>query len=152
MCGGRMVLSTGLAKVGTMADASKIVRELADMDDQLRALSDDAFAEKYELLKKQDELRERAAQFAVDADKERSTEVLLSELSGLRSQLAQLDGQKIDLVTQAGFATTSNMGNLGGVSLNAQMTEATGAGRIQVRIGVVKGVLTDRGVEVPEAI
>jgi len=96
-----------------MADASKIVRELADMDDQLRALSDDAFAEKYELLKKQDELRERAAQFAVDADKERSTEVLLSELSGLRSQLAQLDGQKIDLVTQAGFATTSNMGNLG---------------------------------------
>jgi len=34
-----------------MADASEIVRELADVDDQLRALSDDAFAEKYKLLK-----------------------------------------------------------------------------------------------------
>ena len=136
-----------------MVDVSEIARELADVDDQLRALPDDAFAEKYELLKKQDVLRERAAQFAVDADKERSTEVLLSELSGLRSQLAQLDGQKIDLVTQAGggAAGMSNMGNLGGVSLNAQMSEASGASRIQARIGVVKGVLTDRGVEVPAA-
>jgi hypothetical protein len=136
-----------------MVDVSEIARDLADVDDQLRALSDDAFADKYELLKKQDVLRERAAQFAVDADKERSTEVLLSELSGLRSQLAQLDGQKIDLVTQAGGGASGmgNMGNLGGVSLNAQMMEASGAGRIQARIGVVKGVLTDRGVEVPEA-
>jgi len=136
-----------------VVDVSEIARELADVDDQLRALPDDAFAEKYELLKKQDVLRERAAQFAVDADKERSTEVLLSELSGLRSQLAQLDGQKIDLVTQAGggAAGMSNMGNLGGVSLNAQMSEASGASRIQARIGVVKGVLTDRGVEVPAA-
>jgi hypothetical protein len=136
-----------------MSDLSNVTRELAHVEEQLRALPDDAFADKFELLKKQDILRERAAQFAVDADKERSTEVLLSELSGLRSQLAQLDGQKIDLVTQAGGGAVgmSNMGNLGGVSLNAQMTEATGAGRIQARIGVIKGVLTDRGVEVPEA-
>ena len=130
-----------------------MTKDLADVEEQLRALPDDAFADKYELLKKQDELRERAAQFAVDADKERSTDVLLSELSGLRSQLAQLDGQKIDLVVQAGGGAVggSNMGNLGGVSLNAQMTEASGAGRIQARIGVIKGVLTDRDVEVPAA-
>jgi hypothetical protein len=136
-----------------MTDVSEIARDLADVDDKLRALADDAFAEKYELLKKQDELRERAAQFAVDADKERSSDELLSELSGLRSQLQQIEGQKIDLVTQAGGGATgaSNMGNLGGVSLNAQMTEASGAGHIQARIGVIKGVLTDRGIEVPEA-
>jgi predicted naringenin-chalcone synthase len=134
-----------------MSDISSVTEELADVDEQLRALPDDAFADKYELLKKQDVLRERAAQFAVDADKERSTEVLLSELSGLRSQLAQLDSQKIDLVVQAGSGGMSNMGNLGGVALNAQMHEASGASRIQARIGVVKGVLIDRGVEVPEA-
>ena len=136
-----------------MSDISSLTKELADVDEQLRALPDDAFADKYELLKRQDELRERAAQFAVDADKERSTEALLSELSGLRSQLAQLDGQKIDLVVQAGGGAVgmSNMGNLGGVALNARMTEASGTSRIQARIGVIKGVLADRDVEIPEA-
>jgi hypothetical protein len=88
-----------------------------------------------------------------DADKERSTGDLLAELSGLRMQFGQIEGQKIDLVTQAGGGATgaSNMTNLGGVSLNAQMMEASGAGRIQARIGVIKGVLADRGVDVPAA-
>jgi len=118
-----------------LTDVSEVVQKLADVDEQIRSLPDDAFAEKYELLKRQDELREDAAQFAVDGDKERSRAVLLSELSGLRSQLAQIEGQKIDLVTQAGGGATgaSNMTNLGGVSLNAQMSEASGAGRIQSR-------------------
>jgi len=134
-----------------MTDVSEVTRKLADVDEQIRSLPDDAFAEKYELLKKRDQLREDAARFAVDADKERSTTVLLSELSGLRSQLAQIEGQKIDLVTQAGGGApgASNMTNLGGVSLNAQMSAASGAGRIQSRIVVIKGVLADRGVEVP---
>ena len=76
---------------------------------------------------------------------------MLSELSGLRSQLGQIEGQKIDLVTQAGGGApgASNMTNLGGVSLNAQMMEASGASRLKSRVGVVKGVLTDRGVDVP---
>ena len=136
-----------------MGDIAALIRELADVDEQLRSLPDDAFAEKHELLRRQYELRERAAEFAVDRDKARSTPELLSELSGLRSQLAQIEGQRIDLVTQAGGGATgaSNMGNLGGVSLNAQMGEASGAGRIQARIGVIKGVLTDRSVEVPPA-
>lgn len=135
-----------------MPDVSEITRALADVDERLRALPDDEFAEKHRLLKEQDKLRELAAQFAVDADKERSTEDLLSELSGLRSQLGQIEGQSIDLVTQAGggAAGTGNMGNLGGVSLNARMKEASGSGRVQSRIGVIKGILGDRGVDVPE--
>ncbi|MEE8330554.1 MAG: hypothetical protein V3R84_02190 [Acidimicrobiia bacterium] len=40
---------------------------------------------------------------------------------------------------------------MGGVSLNAQLMVAGGAARLQARIGVLKGVLSDRGVEVPEA-
>jgi hypothetical protein len=136
-----------------MDQLSELTRELADLDEQIWALPDDAFAEKHELLKKRDVLRERAAEHAVDADKERSAAELLSELSGLRSQLGQIEGQKIDLVTQAGGGAPGmgNMTNLGGVSLNAQMMEASGAGRIQARIGVIKGVLTDRGVDVPPA-
>ena len=136
-----------------MGDVSNLVKELSEIDDRIRSLPHDAFAEKYELAKEQDRLRERAARSAVDLDKARTAAELLSELSGLRSQLSQIKDQKIDLVTQAGGGAPgmSNMGNLGGVSLNAQMMEASGAGRIQSRIGLIKGVLTDRGIEIPEA-
>jgi hypothetical protein len=132
---------------------SVLIGELAEVNKKIWALPDDASAEKYELSKKRDALREQAEKYAVDADKDRSTVELLSELSGLRLQLGQIEGQKIDLVTQAGGGATgaSNMTNLGGVSLNAQMMEASGAGRLQARIGVIKGVLADRGVDVPTA-
>jgi hypothetical protein len=136
-----------------MDQVTELIRELAEVNEKIWALPDDAFAEKYELLNRRDTLREQAARFAVDADKERSTAELLSELSGLRSQLGEIERQRIDLVTQAGGGApgASNMTNLGGVSLNAQMMEASGVGRIQSRIGVIKGVLADRGVEVPTA-
>ncbi len=136
-----------------MDDLSAITQALADVDEQLRALPDNAFARKYELLTQQDRLRERAAAHAVDADRARPTEDLLAELSGLRFQLAQIESQKIDLVTQAGGGAqgAGNMGNLGGVQLNAQMAEAMGAGKLQARIGVIKGILTDRGTEIPPA-
>ncbi|MEA2000372.1 MAG: hypothetical protein U9N84_00575 [Actinomycetota bacterium] len=127
-----------------------IAARLAAVHDAIHALPDDAFAEKYQLLKEQDKLREEASQYAVDLDVQRSDTDLLSELSGLRSQLRQLEKQKIDLVTQAGSGGRSGeMGNLGGVSLNAQMMEASGANRVQARIGVIKGILTDRGVDIP---
>ena len=136
-----------------MDQISALVRELAEVNKQIWALPDDAFAEKYELQTRRDALRKQAEEYAVDADKERATPDLLAELSGLRMQLAQIEGQKIDLVSQSGGGPgeASNMTNLGGVSLNARMMEASGAGRLQSRIGVIKGVLTDRGVEVPAA-
>ncbi len=135
-----------------MTDGPDISQRLAAVQDSLLALADDAFADKYELLKQQDVLREEAARFAAGQDDERSDQELLSELSGMRSQLAHLEKQKIDLVTQAGGGAMgiNNMGNLGGTSINIGMMEATGGNRIQARIGVIKGVLVDRGVEIPE--
>ncbi len=103
-------------------------------------------------LLEQDKLREEAAQYAVDLEAQRSDADLLSELSGLRSQFRQLEKQKIDLVTQAGAGSrTGEMGNLGGVALNTQMMEAGGGSRLQARIGLIKGILIDRGVAVPPA-
>lgn len=134
-----------------MEPTADLAARLAAVHDALAELPDDAFAERHELLKQQDALREEAAQYAVDLDAARSDEDLLAELSGLRSQLVLLESQKIDLVTQAGAASAGEMGNLGGVALNAQLMEAGGGSRIKARIGVLKGILSDRGVEVPEA-
>jgi len=44
----------------------------------------------------------------------------------------------------------SNKTNLGGVSLNAQIMETSGAGRVLSRIGVIKSVLIDRSEDMPD--
>ncbi len=108
-----------------MEPTNDITTRLAAVHDAIRELPDDAFAEKYQLLKEQDKLREEAAQHAVDLDAQRSDADLLSEVSGLRSQFRLLEKQKIDPVGQAGGARAGEMGNLGGVALNAQMMGAS---------------------------
>ena len=94
-----------------MDDVTELIRELAEVNNQIWALPDDAFAEKYELQQRRDALRRQAEEYAVDADKERATGDLLAELSGLRMQLGQIEGQKIDLVTQAGGGATGASNN-----------------------------------------
>jgi hypothetical protein len=135
-------------------DASHdITRELADIQKQLIELPRDAFAERYELQKRQDDLRAIARSGGNPLDAERKTEELLAELAGLRSQVRSIEKQRIDLVTQAGGggATTSEMGNLGGVQINKGIGDAHGLPRITARIGVIKGILADRGVDAPDA-
>ena len=133
------------------ADRDQLLQELSDVQDRLIALPDDAFAKRYELRCRQDELRDQMASLRVNFDVERSTEDLLSELSGLRSRLGKIEGQRIDMVSQAGGS-----GGLTGAmtpeeGLNRKMDEAAGAGEIQSRIGRIKGILTDRRVAIPEA-
>lgn len=74
-----------------MTPVEVLVRELVAVQDQLIALPDDEFGERFELLRRQDELRFRAAQHAEGADQERPTEDLLAELVGLR--VARADGE-----------------------------------------------------------
>lgn len=134
-----------------MESESDILAQLVAVNDALWALPDDAFSEKFKLLKERDRLREEASKYAVDLDAQRSDADLLAELSGLRSQLKELEKQKIDVVMQAGGGSgTGEMGNLGGVSLNAQVMDAGGGGRIQNRIGIIKGILADRGIDYPD--
>ena len=135
-------------------DASHdITRELADIHKQLIDLPRDAFAERYELQKRQDDLRAIARSSDNPLGAGRATEELLAELAGLRSQVRSIEKQRIDLVTQAGGggATTSEMGNLGGVQINKGIGDAHGLPRITARIGVIKGILADRGVDAPDA-
>ncbi len=133
-------------------EIDELTRKLADIQRQLLDLPDDAFAERFELRKQQDVLRSEAASHAQDLDKARSTPDLLSELSGLRSQMRAIEKQRIDLVMQAGSggASTAEMGNLGGVKINRGIDEALGLPKIKARIGLLKGILTDRGVEIPK--
>lgn len=136
-----------------MSDIGDLVVKLGEVQRKLLELPDDAFAEKYELHNERDALRKQASAHAVDLDKERATSDLLAELAGLRSQMHAVEGQRIDLVTQAGSqgGVSSEMGNLGGVAINRGIDDAMGLPRIKARIGLIKGILIDRDVEIPDA-
>ena len=124
---------------------------LAQIQDALLALPDDAFTEKYELLKERDRLREEAAGYANELEAQRSDAELLAELDALRSQMKALAKQKINLVSQAGGGSDAGeMGNLGAVDINRRMMQASGADQIQARIGQITGILVDRGIEIPD--
>lgn len=135
-----------------MVDSTDITKRLAENQRKLLELPDDAFAEKYDLLKERDALREEAAGLSAAMDSGRTDEELLRELAALRSQVNQIEKQRIDLVMQAGSggAGTSEMGNLGGVKINKGIEDAHGLPKIKARLGVIKGHLIDRGVEIPK--
>jgi len=134
-----------------MDDLFAITRELADIQQQLIELPDDAFEQRYQLRQRQDELRKIARSADSPLDAGRSDAELLAELRALREQMKAIEGQRIDLVGQAGSggASTGEMGNLGGVKLNKQIDDAQGLGKVKARIGVIKGNLTDRAVAIP---
>lgn len=136
----------------TEVDLDQAFRELSDVQDRLNALPTDAFAERYELRCRQDELRVQMASLRVDFDAERSSQDLLSELSGLRSRLAAIEGQRIDMVFQAGGSGAMTGAMTPEEGLNRKMDEAAGAGEIRARIGRIKGILIDRGIDIPEAL
>jgi len=134
-----------------MTSPGDIVRQLSEVQDQLNALPDDAFAQRWELRNRQAELREQARAFSYASDEDKFDEDLLDELRALRERMKMIERQRIDLVGQAGGGSMSGeMGNLGGVKLNRSMDEASGLPKIKARIGAIKGVLIDRGVDIPD--
>jgi hypothetical protein len=132
-----------------MTSPGEIVRLLSEVQDELIALPDDAFAQRWELRKRQDELREQAREFSYPMYEDKFDDELLAELRALREQMKWIEKQRIDLVVQAGSGGVSNMGNLGGVAINKGIDDAQGLPQIKSKIGRIKGILEDRGVTVP---
>jgi len=134
-------------------DVDEIRVRLGEIQTELINLPDDAFGERHRLREEQDRLRTKVRTQAADLDKDRTTEDLLNELGGLRAQMKSIEKMRIDLVMQAGSggATSAEMGNLGGVKINKGIDDAQGLPAIKARIGLIKGILINRDVEVPEA-
>ncbi len=135
-----------------MSDPTELIRKLSDVQDRILALPDDALEQRWELRKEQDELRRQAQEFAYAMDDDKFDDELLSELRALRDQMKAIERQRIDLVGQAGGGSLSGeIGNLGGVKINRGIDDAMGLPAIKERIGVIKGVLVNRGVKIPPA-
>ena len=105
-----------------MSTVETLVRQLSDIQDQLIALPDDAFDQRFELVRRQQELRGQAADHAEGADKERTTEDLLAELASLRFRSEE---QRM-------------------VDTSARSHDIT---RVEGRIARIRGILIERGVD-----
>lgn len=134
-----------------MTDIEHLTRELADLHDRLAELGADDFAERHRLLQRQDAVRAELRSTGKDADLERSDEALLSELAARRAQLAELERQQINMTSQS-------IAGAQGITFSASerriadgLTASLGIPEIQARIGRLKGVLEQRGVEIPKA-
>lgn len=129
----------------------ELLVELAEVQERLIELPSDAFAERYELRGRQYALREQTARFARDWDLDRSSEDLIVELASLQERLAQLDHLKIDVATQHGGGSNADGGDgWGATQLNQGIDAAQGAGDLHARIGRIKAILTDRGIDPDE--
>lgn len=133
-----------------MSDLDRITRRLAAIQDELSKLPDDAFAARMDLRAEQDQLRAYARAYREGIDESRDTDELLAELQQLRRRLAEIDAMKIDMVKQSGSTGPAGADGWGGVQLNQQIDAAQGTEELRKRLGRIKGVLTDRGVDVPE--
>jgi hypothetical protein len=118
---------------------SSILRELAEVQHQLVALSKDAEAQKYDLLARQEELRTRAARLADEVDEASSTQDLLARLANLRWQLRALNRQTGSSL-QRPFAHNQR-GSRPAVGLSS-------SSRIEARIQRILAILGQRGIDV----
>ena len=132
-----------------MTRVESLISELAEVQDRLIALPDDAFAERFELLKRQDRLRQEAAEYTAGVDAERPTEDLLAELAALRLRRDRLESQHVNVMLQASNVDAAGFsGHADAAQANRQMDAAQGLPQLVSRIGRIKGILGDRGVDV----
>ena len=129
-----------------MQDLDEVNRELLEVIDALNNTPSDQFAARHALRTRQDELRELAAGFRVDADEQRSTQELRIELAARESQLNAIYGSGLDLVTQSGGGsrTGGSYTSAGEAGINSQIREASGGGEVTARIHRLREILAAR--------
>ena len=129
-----------------MDSMDQLRQELAEIQEKLIELPSDAFAERYELRTRQDELRDKVASFSQDRDADRSDQELLEELSALHTRHKQIVRSRIDLVGQSsgGSGAGPGAGAYGVDDINRGIAAAAGASEIEARITRIKSILADR--------
>ncbi|KAA3638479.1 MAG: hypothetical protein DWP92_06035 [Armatimonadetes bacterium] len=133
-----------------MRTLEEINRDLGSVLDAMIALDDDDFAKRYELLKRQDELRVEAGRFQTDFDEQRPTQDVMDELRSMRKQ------RDAEVKNQAGRNMMSGPGGSGSAAgaVSAEMVELTLKAKaaspldgLNTRIAALESILLARGVD-----
>lgn len=130
-----------------MERLEEINKRLAEIQDELLALSDDDFATKNALQSERDKLRDEATEYRKDPDQDRPSSELIEELKARRSQLGSIAKKYVSAAKQAdgSFAGTGSGGAGDSISINKGIDEATGRAAVERRIAALEAILTKRG-------
>jgi hypothetical protein len=126
-----------------MSSVEDVARRLAAIIDELALLPDGPSPERFHLLQERYALRDEAAQLTLDADAERSTE-------SLETELVSLKGRRRSLVNATGGYVTGGSGDSAGrtgaafTSIRGQVGSAGGVEQLTVRISRIEDVLAAR--------
>ncbi len=133
-----------------MGALDEVVKRLADVTDELLALDDGDFANRFRLETERDLLRAQASEFHQRKDEGRSTEQLRAELAARRKQLQKIRDGLVNRARQASSASGRGGGGeraLGagkGGTINNAINQAQGADSIEARIAEIEQELANR--------
>ncbi len=130
-----------------MERLQEINKRLGEIQDELLALSDDDFARRNALAMERDRLRDEAATFVVDRDKDRPSSELIAELKAKRSQLGSIARKYVAGAkqTDGSFAGTGSGGAAGTIGINKAIDDSTGRAAVELRIAQLETILKERG-------
>jgi len=133
--------------MGEELTLEELNRRLAAIQDRLLELADDDFAEKFQLQKERDRLRDLAGRFAQDRDARRSTEELVAELEARRSALEAFRKQMTEgaKFASAGLTPGAWEGPADSTAINEAMKGAHDVEELMRRIAELEEVLVSRG-------
>ena len=129
-----------------MGEIDDVRAALASIQDDLLALRDDEWGEKFRLIARRDELRSQVREAGVVAELQRPDEDILYELKARRSKMAELEKQQINMISQSVWTFSAEDWDV-----SRQLDDALGIESVQSRIERLKSILDDRGVEYPAA-
>lgn len=124
-----------------MEELDQVLAEMGRVMDELAALEDDAFDQRFRLLQEQKRLRVRAAELREGAPVNR--EALEAELASLVDRWDAIQEQRIDVVLQSGGGSQGGDAFSGAyaVRMNQEIDQALGRDRIESRIAEIRRLL-----------
>lgn len=127
----------------SVSGVEEIALRLAAIQGELAALPEGPSAERYQLLKERDGLRQAASQYAVDLDLKRPTEELEAELTSLKQRRRQLVESRSGYVMGKG-GNNQGPASAAWVQLSVSARSASGIDALNVRISHLEDVLSQR--------
>jgi hypothetical protein len=142
-------IDTGSNKPISDLSIGEIVRELADIDEKLETLPADDFATRVDLRQRHLDLKARAAQLNADADEQRSTEDLMTEIQSLNQRITEIQGEFVDTSEQDGEGNISGpyQAQRGPSEMNQEIADAHGAPEMVARRDKLEWIVRGRGIE-----
>jgi hypothetical protein len=133
-----------------MRSLDDITRDLAQVTDDLLALSADDFPRRHELLTAQDELREEASEYHIDLDAQRPVADIRAELAEAttqrNSEVARLTGRNM-MSGPGGTALSAGAVSAAMVELTLKANANSPLPALTARIALLESALAARGLD-----